>query len=85
MPIYVGFDGATHLTSPHEGYDRGVPAVLRGVALNGYEQGAAGVYIFNYDYRHHRASPFEEEEYNEDHLNLLTDLDRSRAVGAPRP
>ena len=74
VPIYVGFDGGTHLTSPHEGYDRGVPAVLRGVALNGYEQGAAGVYIFNYDYRHHRASPFEEEEYNEDHLNLLTDL-----------
>ena len=74
VPIYVGFDGATHLTSPHEGYERGVPAVLRGVALNGYEQGAAGVYIFNYDYRHHRASPFDEEEYNEDHLNLLTDL-----------
>ena len=74
VPVYVGFDGATHLTSPHEGYDRGVPAVLRGAALNGYEQGASGVYIFNYDYRHHRASPFEEEEYNDDHLALLTDL-----------
>ena len=74
VPIYVGFDGGTHLTSPHEGYDRGVPAVLRGVALNGYEQGAAGVYLFNYDYRHHRAGPREEETYNEDHLQLLTDL-----------
>ena len=74
VPIYVGFDGATHLTSPHEGYDRGVPAVLRGTALNGYQQGAAGVYIFNYDYRHHRASPAEGEEYNDDHLDLLRDL-----------
>ena len=51
-----------------------MPAVLRGAALNGYEQGASGVYLFNYDYRHHRAAPFEGEEYNDDHLALLTDL-----------
>jgi hypothetical protein len=74
VPIYIGFDGATHLTSPHEGYTSGVPAVLRGVTLNAYKQGASGVYIFNYDYRHHRASPCEEENYNDDHLSLLTDL-----------
>ena len=74
VPIYAGFDGMTHITSPHEGYDRGVPAVLRAVALNGYEQGAAGVYIFNYDYRNHRAGPRDDETYNDDHLQLLTDL-----------
>ena len=76
MPIYVGFDGATHLTSPHEGYDRGVPAVLRGVALEWVRTGVpAGVYIFNYDYRHHRASPFAEGRVQTTtHLALLTDL-----------
>ena len=59
--------------------------VLRGVALNGYEQGAAGVYVFNYDYRHHRAGPREEETYNEDHLQLLSDLaDPSRLARRDR-
>jgi len=72
--IYVGFDGMTRMTSPHEGYERGVPAVLRAVALNGYEQGAAGVYLFNYDYPNHRAGPADGKGYNEDHLQLLTDL-----------
>ena len=74
VPIYVGFDGATPLTSPHEGYERHVPAVLRGVAHNGYEQGASGVYIFNYDYRHHRAAPSAGEGYDDHHMQLLTDL-----------
>ena len=50
------------------------PAVLRAVAHNGHAQGAAGVYLFNYDYAHHRAGPRDETDYNEDHLQLLAGL-----------
>ena len=85
VPVYVGFDGATHLTSPHEGYDRGVPAVLRGAALNGYEQGASGVYIFNYDYRHHRAAPFEEGGVQRRPPRPADRPGRSAAAGEARP
>ena len=73
-PIYTGFDGGTHLASPHEGYHYGQPSLLRAVAHNGYAQGAAGVHLFNYDIKHHRAGPVEKDELNADHLQLLTDL-----------
>ena len=72
--VFSGFDGANHLSSPHEGYERGQPCVLRAVAHNGYLQGAAGVHLFNYDIPHHRASPAESDGYNADHLQLLGDL-----------
>ncbi len=78
--VYTGFDGTTHLTSPHEGYVRGQPCVLRAVAHNGYAQGAAGVHVFNYDIPHHRASPAERDGYNADHLQLLRDLKDPQAL-----
>ena len=78
--VYTGFDGTTHLTSPHEGYDRGQPCMLRAVAHNGYLQGAAGVHLFNYDIRHHRAAPADGDGYNADHLQLIGDLADPQAL-----
>ena len=78
--VHTGFDGTTHLTSPHEGYERGQPCVLRAVAHNGYLQGAAGVHLFNYDIPHHRAGPAEGDGYNADHLQLLRDLKDPQAL-----
>ena len=48
--IYTGVGGGTHRTSPHQGFEFNVPAVLRAIALNGYRQGAAGVHLFNVPY-----------------------------------
>ena len=58
--VYTGFDSSTHATSPQGGYERNPVTVLRASALNGYKQGAAGVHLFNYDYRGHRQRPVPE-------------------------
>ncbi len=54
--IYVG-SSVVPRASPQEGYESGQPTVRRGIALNAYRQGAAGVHLFNYDYGHERALP----------------------------
>lgn len=58
--VYTGFDSSTHSASPQGGYERNPVTVLRASALNGYKQGAAGVHLFNYDYRSHRQRPVPE-------------------------
>lgn len=58
--VYTGFDSSTHAASPQGGYERNPVTVLRASALNGYRQGAAGVHLFNYDYRSHRQRPVPE-------------------------
>ena len=60
--IYTGFDAATHPTSPQGGYERHPETVLRAAALNGYQQGAVGVHLFNYGYRAHRQGPVSPQE-----------------------
>jgi len=59
--VYTGFDSSTHAASPQGGYERNPVTVLRASALNGYKQGAAGVHLFNYDYRSHRQTPVRQD------------------------
>ena len=54
--VYSGFDSTTYTVSTQQGIERNPQSVMRAVALNGYQQGAAGVYLFNYDC--HGAFPF---------------------------
>ena len=54
--VYAG-SGGTYPASPLNGYENGQPAVRRAIALNAYQQGAAGVHLFNHDYANHRAMP----------------------------
>ena len=72
--VYIGLEGAAHLSSPMEGYETSVPPVLRAVADNAYRQGAAGAYIFNYDYRGHRAGVADPDKFDKAHLELLREL-----------
>ena len=58
--VYTGFDSSTHSASPQGGYEQNPVTVLRASAMNGYRQGAAGVHLFNYDYRSHRQRPVPE-------------------------
>ena len=74
VKIYCGFDTATFLTSPQEGYERYPMSVLRATALNGYREGAVGTHLFNFDIVHHRAGPYEGTAFTEDHLKFLTDV-----------
>ncbi len=59
--VYVG-STAVPPASPQEGYESGQPTVRRGIALNAYRQGAAGVHLFNYDYGNVRALPVDPED-----------------------
>ena len=59
--IYVG-SSVVPPASPQEGYEEGQPTVRRGIALNAYRQGAAGVHLFNYDYGHERALPVAKDD-----------------------
>ena len=74
MLVYIGLEGAAHLSSPMEGYEASAPPVLRAVADNAYRQGATGAYIFNYDYRGHRAGIADPDNFDEAHLELLREL-----------
>ena len=79
--IYTGLEGAVRLTSPLEGCDLNQPSVLRAIALNGYTQGAGGVYVFNYDCHRacrawRRGEPIDEKE-------LAADLQLLRELGDP--
>ena len=60
--VYSGFDSTTYTVSTQQGIERNPQSVMRAVALNGYQQGAAGVYLFNYDYASHRQGPVSEQE-----------------------
>lgn len=60
--VYSGFDSTTYKVSPQQGFDWNPQSVMRAVALNGYQQGATGVYLFNYDYASHRQGPVSEKE-----------------------
>ncbi len=60
--IYVG-SSVVGRTSPQEGYESGQPTVRRGIALNAYRHGAAGVHLFNYDYGHERALPVAADDH----------------------
>ena len=75
--VFAGFDGATYLASPTEGYESSPSAVLRATALNGYREGAAGVHLFNYDYVGvHRAGPTSADfnDFDEHHIETMLDL-----------
>ena len=75
--IFAGFDGATYMASPSEGYEISPSAVLRAVAHNGYCEGASGVDLFNYDYeRLHRAGPAGDDfnVFDEHHIQTMLDL-----------
>ena len=59
--VYGGSSSAPP-ASPQEGYESGQPTVRRGIALNAYRQGAAGVHLFNYDYGQTRALPVDPDD-----------------------
>ena len=82
--VYRGFDGSTYGVSPQEGYERNAPAVLRGAALNGYREGAAGMALFNYDYGTHRAGPVpgDYHDLTDDHLQTIRDLREPDALAS---
>ena len=85
--IYTGFDPGARKLSPQEGTDLHPPSVLRAVSLNGYEQGAAGVHLFNYDTRfgiksHHFEEAEERKLYSEVQLQTLRELADPSALAA---
>ncbi|MAE59816.1 MAG: hypothetical protein CMJ49_00510 [Planctomycetaceae bacterium] len=93
--VFAGFDGATYLASPTEGYETSPSAVLCATALNGYREGAAGIHLFNYDYTGvHRAGPSNEDfnVFDAHHIQTMLDLcdpdrleRRSRCYYLPSP
>ena len=62
--IYTG-SAIVGKVSPQDGYEFNPPSVMRAIALNGYNQGAKGIHLFNHDYSLHRPYPVSEGDESE--------------------